>query len=165
MAVSGSSSVSAVGDDRWLKSVFLVEGVMGKKKSVRHERTRRDHSMETAEDYVEAVAEIVEENGSCRVIDLARRFAVSHVTVSKTVTRLKTAGFLTSQPYGPIELTRAGKKLATEAKRRHQTVLEFLLALGIRREVAELDAEGMEHHVSQETLSHFKKFADSKRRG
>lgn len=137
---------------------------MGKKQSVRHERTRRDHSMETAEDYVEAVAEIIEESDACRVIDLARRFAVSHVTVSKTVTRLKTAGYLTSQPYGPIELTRQGKRLATESKRRHQTVLEFLLALGVRPSVAELDAEGMEHHVSQETLKQFKKFTDSKRK-
>jgi DtxR family manganese transport transcriptional regulator len=137
--------------------------VMSNQKSTRHERTRRDHSMETAEDYVEAVAEIIEEVGACRVIDLARHFAVSHVTVSKTVTRLKTAGYLTSQPYGPIELTRNGKRLATESKKRHQTVLEFLLALGIRPAVAEVDAEGMEHHVSQETLKQFKKFTDSKR--
>lgn len=137
---------------------------MGKKQSVRHERTRRDHSMETAEDYVEAVAEVIEESDSCRVIDLARRFAVSHVTVSKTVTRLKSAGYLTSRPYGPIELTPKGKRLATESKRRHQIVLEFLLALGIRPAVAEVDAEGMEHHVSQETLRQFKKFTDSKRK-
>ena len=137
---------------------------MGKKESIRHERTRRDHSTETAEDYVEAVAEIIEENGTCRVVDLSRHFAVSHVTVSKTVSRLKTAGYLTSRPYGPIELTRQGKRLATESKRRHQTVLEFLLALGVRPTVAEMDAEGMEHHVSQETLKQFKKFTDSKRR-
>jgi DtxR family manganese transport transcriptional regulator len=131
---------------------------MAKQHSARHERTRHDHRSETAEDYVEAVAELIEENHICRVTDLARHFAVSHVTVSKTVSRLKSAGLLTSQPYGPIELTREGKRLATKAKQRHQIVLDFLLALGISQRVAEMDAEGIEHHVSQETLLQFRKF-------
>ena len=50
-----------------------------------HRRTRRDHTSETAEDYVEAVADIHATLGSCRVADLARRFAVSHVTVTRIV--------------------------------------------------------------------------------
>jgi DtxR family manganese transport transcriptional regulator len=53
-----------------------------------HRRTRRDHSLETAEDYVEAVAETVAAHGVCRVVDLARTFAVSHVTVSRIISRL-----------------------------------------------------------------------------
>ncbi len=137
---------------------------MSKQNSKRHVRTRRDHSTETAEDYVEAVADQIEEAGTCRVVDLARHFAVSHVTVSKTVSRLKTAGFLTSEPYGPIELTKKGSRLATASKRRHKIVLEFLLALGITPKTAEIDAEGIEHHVSPETLSALKQFVDSNQR-
>jgi DtxR family manganese transport transcriptional regulator len=128
-----------------------------------HERTRRDHSTETAEDYVEAVLQVIEERGACRVVDLAKRFAVSHVTVTKTVSRLQTAGYLTSQPYRPINLTRKGKRVANESMRRHKIVYEFLLALGIRQSVAEVDAEGMEHHVSQETLSKFEAFVAEKK--
>jgi len=123
-----------------------------------HERTRRDHSTETAEDYVEAVLQVIQERGACRVVDLAKRFAVSHVTVTKTVSRLQAAGYLTSQPYRPIHLTRKGKRVANESIRRHKIVYEFLLALGIGPSVAEVDAEGMEHHVSQETLSRFEAF-------
>ncbi len=136
---------------------------MGKQNTGRHERIRRDHSTETAEDYVEAVADQIKESGICRVVDLARQFAVSHVTVSKTVSRLKTAGFLTSEPYGPIELTKKGNRLATASKRRHKIVLEFLLALGISPKIAEIDAEGIEHHVSPETLSVFKQFVTQKK--
>jgi DtxR family manganese transport transcriptional regulator len=128
-----------------------------------HERTRRDQSTETAEDYVEAVLQVIEERGACRVVDLAKRFAVSHVTVTKTVSRLQTAGYLTSQPYRPINLTRKGKRVANESMRRHKIVYEFLLALGIRQSVAEVDAEGMEHHVSQETLSKFEAFVAEKK--
>lgn len=127
-------------------------------KSQPHKRTRRDHSTETAEDYVEAVAELIEAQGSCRVVDLARRFGVSHVTVTKTVSRLKTAGYLNTEPYRPIELTRKGKRVALQSRERHEVVVEFLLALGISQQVAEIDAEGMEHHVSPETLETFKQF-------
>jgi DtxR family manganese transport transcriptional regulator len=129
--------------------------------SKRHERTRRDHSTETAEDYVEAVADIIDERGACRVVDLAKRFAVSHVTVTKTVSRLKAGNYLTSEPYGPINLTRKGKRVANESRKRHKIVLDFLLALGISESVAEIDAEGMEHHVSQETLQRFAAFTQN----
>ena len=133
---------------------------MEAKKSVsqRHERTRRDHATETAEDYVEAVADVIDDRGACRVVDLARFFAVSHVTVTKTVSRLKTAGYLASEPYGPVTLTRKGRRVANESRRRHKIVYQFLLALGISETVAEIDAEGMEHHVSEETLGKFESF-------
>lgn len=131
--------------------------------SRRHEKTRRDHQTETAEDYVEAVADVIDERGVCRVVDLSKRFAVSHVTVTKTVSRLQTAGYLTSEPYRPINLTRKGKRVASQSKRRHKIVLEFLLSLGISDSVAEIDAEGMEHHVSEETLERFAAFTAGKK--
>ena len=134
-----------------------------KSESRPHERTRRDHSTETAEDYVEAVLQVIEERGACRVVDLATRFAVSHVTVTKTVSRLKSLGYLVSEPYGPINLTRKGKRVANESMRRHKIVFEFLVALGIGESVAEVDAEGMEHHVSQETLSKFEAFVQERK--
>ncbi len=121
----------------------------------RHRRTRRDHENETAEDYVEAVAAISEESGRCRVVDLARRFAVSHVTVTRTVARLREAGLVTSEPYGPIELTAKGRRLAALSKHRHHVVFEFLKAIGVSPAVAAIDAEGIEHHVSRATLERF----------
>ncbi len=126
-----------------------------------HRRTRRDHQTETAEDYVEAVAAICEERGRCRVVDLAKRFAVSHVTVTKTVTRLKEAALVTSEPYGPIELTPKGRKLARESKLRHEIVLNFLLAIGVSERTAAIDTEGIEHHVSPETLERLQAVAES----
>ncbi|MCA9162323.1 MAG: manganese-binding transcriptional regulator MntR [Planctomycetales bacterium] len=117
-----------------------------------HQRTRRDHATETAEDYVEAVADILTENGSCRVTDLARRFAVSHVTVNRIVDRLQKAGLLVTQPYQPIELTPKGRRLAAKCRERHDIVYRFLLAIGVDEPTAAIDAEGIEHHVSPATL-------------
>ena len=125
------------------------------KKSDPHRRTRRDHANETAEDYVEAVDDIVRESSSCRVVDLAKRFAVSHVTVTRIVSRLQDQGLLTTAPYRPISLTAKGQRLAAKSRKRHEIVFNFLLAIGVSEEIAAIDSEGIEHHVSPETLDRF----------
>lgn len=122
----------------------------------RFRRTRDDHASETAEDYVEAIAEWIETSGECRGADLARQFGVSHVTVTKTIARLQAEGLVDTAPYAPLSLTRKGKSLAEASRKRHEIVLEFLLAIGVTPSVAEIDAEGIEHHVSEETLARFR---------
>ncbi len=124
-----------------------------------HRRTRRDHASETAEDYVEAVADILAWRPKCRVTDLAKRFAVSHVTVNRIVERLQKEGLLVTRPYQPIELTHKGKRLASKCRERHEIVRCFLLAIGIDEETAAIDAEGIEHHVSPRTLRRFRELA------
>lgn len=124
----------------------------------RHERTRRDHTSETAEDYVEAIFEILARQDVCRNSDLARHFAVSPVTSSKIVSRLVLEGLVESTPYGPVALTDKGERLAKACQKRHLAIVRFLLSLGVSPETAEMDAEGIEHHVSDETLACFRKF-------
>lgn len=131
-----------------------------KKQQNRHSRVRSDHATELAEDYVEAIAEQIEAEGSCRAVDLAEQFQVSHVTVNRTIGRLQRDGFVTTEPYAPIELTAAGSRLAKSARRRHEIVYQFLLAIGVSETVAETDSEGIEHHVSPETLEAMKAFLD-----
>ena len=128
-----------------------------KERSEPHARTRADHAQETAEDYVEAVFDVVREKGECRVNDLARHFAVSHVTVSRIVGRLKQEGLMDTAPYRPITLTDEGTQLAKRVKKRHEVVLEFLLSLGVDQKTAEIDSEGIEHHVSDVTLAAMKR--------
>ena len=118
-------------------------------------QTRREHANEIAEDYVEAIADLVAETGEARVVDLAKRLGVTHVTVNRTIARLQRSGYVTSQPYRAIFLTQAGRDLASTCKQRHGTVVAFLLSLGVPQHVAERDAEGIEHHVSPETLAAF----------
>ena len=120
-------------------------------------RTREEHSEETAEDYVELIAALIAETGEARAIDMARRLGVTHVTVGRTIQRLQRDGFVTTQPYRSIFLTEAGRKLAEKARRRHQTLVDFLRLIGVPESVAQSDAEGIEHHVSAETLAAFRK--------
>jgi DtxR family manganese transport transcriptional regulator len=120
-------------------------------------RSRRDRAAETAQDYVEAIADLSASLGEARVVDLARRLGVTHVTVNRTLARLQTSGYVNTKPYRAILLTDAGRKLAAECKQRHETVTAFLRSLGVSEKIAELDAEGIEHHVSPETLAAFEK--------
>ena len=120
-------------------------------------QTRLEHANEIAEDYVEAIADLLEEAGEARVVDLAKRLGVTHVTVNRTIARLQKAGYVTSQPYRAIFLTERGQGLALSCKARHKIVVAFLCSLGISQRIAEKDAEGIEHHVSHETLAAFKR--------
>ncbi len=120
-------------------------------------RSRRDRATEIAQDYVEAIADLSAVLGEARVVDLARRLGVTHVTVNRTLSRLRQAGYVNTRPYRSIFLTEAGHRLAAECKRRHETVVAFLRSLGIPEKVSEMDAEGIEHHVSPETLAAFER--------
>ena len=128
------------------------------KQSRAFDRTRHDHASETAEDYVEAIAALIDQKQVCRGADLAKHFGVSHVTVTKTVLRLKREGLVDVEPYRPIELTAKGRRLAKAARRRHEVVFALLKTLGVSEAVARTDSEGIEHHVSTETLKAFQRF-------
>lgn len=128
-----------------------------------HRRTRSAHALEVAEDYVEAIAELMEQNGEARVVDIARRLGVTHVTVTRTVSRLRASGLVIARPYRAIFLSSSGKSMAQRVRRRHEIVVAFLLALGLSDEAAHVDAEGIEHHVSRETLDAFERFVAAHR--
>ena len=126
-------------------------------------RTRSDHAQETAEDYVELIDDLIRDAGEARAVDVARRLGVTHVTVTKTLARLKREGLLTSEPYRSIFLTPKGKRLADKSRKRHELVVDFLLALGVPRADAEADAEGIEHHISPKTLQAMKRHIGRRR--
>ncbi len=124
------------------------------------ERIRKDHQNETAEDYVELIFQLIERNGSARVKDLAANLGVSSVTVSKTIKRLIRDNYVTCEPYKEIYLTEKGIKLAKNSIARHDIVYKFLVSIGVPMDIAEIDAEGIEHHISSTTLDKMKKMID-----
>jgi DtxR family manganese transport transcriptional regulator len=120
-------------------------------------RTRSDHRNEIAEDYVELIADLIDATGEARAVDLANRLGVSNATVTHAITRLQRDGLVRSEPYRSIFLTKGGRDLAEQCRRRHRIVYGLLRALGVSDEVARIDAEGIEHHVSEETLQAFER--------
>jgi DtxR family manganese transport transcriptional regulator len=135
-----------------------------REKAEKFRRVREAHQTEVAEDYVELIADLIEETGEARVVDLAGRLGVSNATVNNTIQRLQRDGLVTSKPYRSIFLTPEGRELATMARERHGVVRDFLVMLGVDPAIADADAEGIEHHVSDATLNAFREYLQSKRR-
>lgn len=123
-----------------------------------HIKARNARSTATAEDYVEAIADLIESKGEARITEVARCLGVTHVTVTRIIARMQRDGLVTAQPRRSIFLTQAGRDLAERVRKRHEVVLAFLAALGVSPEAAKVDAEGIEHHVSVETLAAMERF-------
>ena len=123
--------------------------------AAKFDRIRRAHQSEVAEDYVEMISDLIEETGEARTVDLAARFGVTSPTVNAIVRRLQRENLVDTRPYRSIFLTEAGKALAESSRARHQIVRDFLVIIGVPETIAEEDAEGVEHHVSEETLAVF----------
>jgi DtxR family manganese transport transcriptional regulator len=126
----------------------------------RFARVRQAHRTEVQEDYVELIADLIAETGEARATDLAERLGVSAATVTNTLGRLQRDGLVQTRPYRAIFLTAEGEAVAAASRARHDRVVAFLLALGVSSETAEADAEGLEHHVSDETLAAMQRFCD-----
>jgi DtxR family manganese transport transcriptional regulator len=128
-------------------------------------QARQARRSELVEDYVELIADLIAEGREARQVDLAARLGVAQPTVAKMLKRLGDAGLISQRPYRGVFLTSAGEALAKQSRARHQTVEAFLRALGISPTTARLDAEGIEHHVSAETLAAFRRFANARATG
>ena len=122
-----------------------------------HRQTRAALQTAVAEDYVELIADLIDSTGEARATDIARRLGVTHASVTKTIARLQQSGLVITQPYRAIFLTNEGRRIAETSKRRHEIVVAFLLAIGVGEDAARADAEGLEHHVSAETLTAFER--------
>ncbi|MGY4876453.1 manganese-binding transcriptional regulator MntR [Vreelandella aquamarina] len=129
-----------------------------------YETVRFAHETELIEDYVELIGDLITHRGEARAADIASRMGVSQATVSKMIRRLNELELVTSQPYRSLFLTSAGKEMAKISRKRHDIVLNFLRALGVNDTTARIDAEGMEHHVSDETLAIMQQFTEQQGR-
>ena len=121
-------------------------------------QVREAHRRELIDDYVELISDLIREVGEARQVDMAARLGVSQPTVAKMLKRLASVGLIEMIPWRGVFLTPEGEKLAQESRERHQLVENFLLVLGVSPEIARRDVEGMEHHVSEETLVKFREF-------
>ncbi|MDH3667920.1 MAG: manganese-binding transcriptional regulator MntR [Paracoccaceae bacterium] len=125
-------------------------------------RVRAAHQREVAEDYVELIADLIDVTGEARAVDPAERLGVTNAAVNNALNRLAREGLVTRQRYRSIFLTEAGRKLAGEARERHRLVRDFLISIGVDAEIAEIDAEGIEHHTSEITLNALRRFLNDR---
>ena len=104
------------------------------------------------EDYLERILELINTKGYARVADIAQGLKISQASVTNMVQRLDGEGLLKYEKYRGLVLTTAGEALARNIMRRHHLLTDFLRMLGVDEPVIYRDVEGMEHHISPQTL-------------
>jgi len=112
------------------------------------------------EDYLEVVYELIQKKGYARSADIAERLAVKSGSVTGMLQRLDAMGLIVYERYRGLSLTSKGEALARAVQQRHLAILKFLRILGIEEKTALLDAEGIEHHVRQTTITRITRFVD-----
>lgn len=104
------------------------------------------------EDYLEAIYHLIHEKGYASTVDLSARLGVKPPTVSSMVARMAKEGYLEHERYRGMRLTPKGEEVAISVTARHGIIYDFLSLLGVDKETAYEDAEGIEHHLHPKTV-------------
>ena len=124
-------------------------------------KVRDAHKNENTEDYLELISDLLNQNGEARIVDIANHLNIAQATANKTIRRLHSQGYVKKEPYRSVFLTLKGQQIASESRKRHKIVYNFLINLGVNHKIAAADSEGIEHHVSKKTLDRMEKFNKS----
>ena len=110
------------------------------------------------EDYLEIISELVGLKGYATTLDISRHMNVSPPSVTKMLQKLDKDGYLEYEKYHGINLTSKGNQVAEVIRQKHSTLLEIFEILGIKKDIANQDAEGMEHYLNPKTIKRLRKF-------
>ena len=110
------------------------------------------------EDYLEVISELVDMKGYAATLGISRYMNVSAPSVTKMLKKLDADGYLIYEKYYGINLTVEGQRIADIIKQKHGILLEFFEILGIGKDIANQDAEGIEHYLNPKTIRQIRKF-------
>ena len=117
----------------------------------RQETTAHVHSP-AIEDYLEQIHNLIEGKGYARVVDIAKNLGISQASVTNMIQRLDAEGYVVYERYRGVVMTAAGRKIGQEIARRHEVLTRLLASFGLDARTVHQDVEGMEHHISRQTL-------------
>jgi len=107
---------------------------------------------QSAEDYLERIHALIEQKGYARVVDIASSLKVKQASVTSMVQKLAEAGYLKYEKYRGLILTDPGREVARVIQNRHETLSRFFSVFGLDAESQRQDIEGIEHHLSPDTV-------------
>jgi Mn-dependent DtxR family transcriptional regulator len=104
------------------------------------------------EDYLERIYKLIDEKGYARVSDIAEGLEVHPSSVTKMIQKLDKDEYLIYEKYRGLVLTSKGKKMGKRLMERHHLLEEFLEMIGVQDENIYKDVEGIEHHLSWDSI-------------
>ncbi|MCI9195381.1 MAG: metal-dependent transcriptional regulator [Angelakisella sp.] len=114
---------------------------------------------ESAEDYLEAILKLKENQGMVRSIDIVRELGFSKPSISVAMKNLRENGYIRMDDDGYITLLPPGEEIAQRIYSRHKLLTQIFIQLGVSQETAMTDACKVEHDLSDETFEKIKAHA------
>ena len=105
------------------------------------------------EDHIEIIYSLIDQKGYARVSDIAEALSVLPSSVTKMVQKLDKDGYLIYERYRGLVLTPQGQKLGKRLVKRHDLLEQFLRLIGVDEERIYNDVEGIEHHLSWNSIN------------
>jgi len=119
----------------------------------------------SAEDYLEAIFQLIAERGAARAGEVAKRLGVHKSTVTGALRSLAEKGLVSYAPYTAARLTARGRHAAGEVVRRHEAIYRFLRdVLLLPAGVAQVNACRIEHAVDPQVVERLLAFVEFERR-
>lgn len=112
----------------------------------------------TAEEYIETIYELEKKDGKARTGLIASELNVKPPSVTEMLQKLQNKGLVKYETYIGVELTSKGREIAKKLRKKHELIGHFLEIIGVEKELAEIDACQIEHHVSPKTMERLEKF-------
>ena len=107
----------------------------------------------TMEDYLECIYKLMEQKGYARASDIAEVLQVHPSSVTKMIQKLDKDKYLIYEKYRGLVLTANGKRIGKRLLMRHQLLEQLLKMIGVREENIYKDVEGIEHHLSWDSIT------------
>jgi len=138
-----------------------IRDVHKSEKDGRQEEEQQQLHTDRMEDYLEIIYELIRQKGYATAVDISESLNVSAPSVTKMLKRLDESKYLRYERYRGISLTQEGIAMAESIHEKHSLLVEFLKMIGVDENIANIDAEGIEHHLHPETLKKLQVFINA----
>ena len=106
------------------------------------------------EDYLEAIADLIDANGHAHSKELAERLMVKMPSVTNALQALAARDLIVYKPHQPVVLTPAGTQEAAGIRKRHQCLCRFFEdVLALSHDEADATACKVEHDINENVLN------------
>ena len=146
-------------DDSENRLILIRNAHNVKEKAIHEQHTDR------MEDYLEVIYELIKKKGYATQTDISESLNVSLPGVSKMLQRLDDSKYVKYEKYRGINLTQEGIEVAENIHEKHGLLSELFKMIGVDEDIANIDAEGIEHHLHPQTLKKLREFIRNHKKG